>query len=61
MITWISYKSLLWQAVVSLTPLDPELTSVDSCPLLVPGLPHRMAVVPANVSDLTVLPDLVAD
>ena len=29
--------------------------------LLAPGLVHRLAVVPANVSELTVLPDLVAD
>ncbi|CAN5518545.1 hypothetical protein BH23CHL2_BH23CHL2_05760 [soil metagenome] len=31
------------------------------CHLLAPGLLHRLAVVPANVSELTVLPDLVAD
>jgi hypothetical protein len=95
-----SCKALLWQGVLALTPHDPELSWVDSCPLpvcrfarayrnrsfaehgayghdavsrgtfygfrlhchlLAPGLLHRLAVVPANVSELTVLPELVAD
>jgi len=95
-----AWKALLWQAVLGMTPHDPELGWVDSCPLpvcrfarayrhrsfaehgaygrdymsratfygfrlhvhlLAPGLLHRLAVVPANVSEHTVLPDLVAD